>query len=112
VDVPDEPSNGELGRGIDRLTTMLTSLVGRAEYNAHQEGIDRRFADLGTIIQEVRQVHADDVRELHQRIGNHEKSETSNRQSWRSILYTGIVPAVLVAVGILVQWIIAHGGGH
>lgn len=109
--MPDEPSNGELGRRLDSITLLLSNLIGRAEYNAHQEGIDRRFADLGIIIQEVRQVHADDLRELHQRIGNHEKSESANRQSWRGIVYTGIIPAVLVGVGILVQlWI--NGGKH
>jgi hypothetical protein len=109
--VPDEPSNGELAWRLDDMRKMLQDLVGRAEYSAHQQAIDLRFARLGDDVQDLRRTHETDVGKLHTRIDGQAATMAANRLSWRAIVYTGIIPALLVGAGILVQlWL--SGGKH
>ena len=107
----DEPSNGELGRRLDVIQHLLQDLVGRAEYNARQEAADRRFAELAADIEDTRRQHSEDIRAVHQRLADADRKSQEHRLSWRTAFWSGILPALVVLAGILVQIWLAHSGG-
>lgn len=99
--MPDEPSNGELGRRLDEIRILVQGLVSRPEYAADQRALEHRLTGLERDIEDVRTQHAKDI-----------DAVTASRLSWRGIFYTGIVPAVLVLIGVLVQiWLATRGHG-
>jgi hypothetical protein len=101
VVVADEPSNGELGRRLDDLFRLVSGLVGRAEYAADQRALEHRLTNLDRDIEDLRTQHAKDI-----------DAVSASRLSWRAIFYTGILPALLVLVGVLVQiWLATRGHG-
>ena len=105
-DVADEPTNGELARRLDDILRLVAGLVGHAEYAAEMRRVDERVADM-------RRDFDEKLKAVHQRITDEQQVTAAHRMSWRTIIYTGLVPAAVVLASILVQlWIASHGGGH
>jgi hypothetical protein len=105
-----QPSNGELARGIADLKAMVASLIGRAEYAAFQQGLEYRFSELTRLAEAERLARENDVKELTERLNNQAKTGAEHRMHWRSVILTGVLPALVTGLGILVTWIISHGG--
>ena len=95
----DEPSAGELNRRIDGLAAVTAQLVTRAEYAADRRYDERRFVEIEADMAELRRQLAEDLKAL--------RDATDKRGSnLRQAVYAGILPAVLVLLGIAVQiWI-------
>ena len=94
-----EPSNSELARRLDDIQRMVAGLVVYPEYRESQRGIDRRFAEL-----------AQDIEELRRQQAEHVKATADHRMQWRSLILTGVLPALVAAIGILVTVLLYHGG--
>lgn len=107
----DDITNGELARRLDDLRHMLADLVGRPEYQADQRGTDRRLLDLERDLESLQQQHAKDNEAVYRHIAEQVKAAAERHQSWRTIVYTGLIPAAVVLIGILVQLLLAHSGG-
>ena len=121
----DAPSPGELSRRIDGLIAMLAQLVQRAEFTAEQRIVDRRLieveADITAIrseISDLRRQLTSDFKELKGSIdavvvrqdAAAEKAAEKRSTNMRQNLYAGILPAVLVLMGIVVQiWLARQG---
>jgi hypothetical protein len=105
--VTDAPSPGELSRRIDQVAVSLTQLVQRTEYTADRRFDDRRFTELETDVAELRRQLTDEMRALKASIdAATERRGTNARQA----VYAGILPAVLVLAGIVVQiWLARQG---
>jgi hypothetical protein len=105
--VTDAPSPGELSRRIDQVSMSLTQLVQRAEYTADRRFDDRRFAELETDLAEVRRMLSDEIKALRTSVdAAAEKRGTNIRQA----VFAGVLPAVLVLLGIVVQiWLARQG---
>lgn len=103
----DEPSLGEVSRRVDHVTMSLTQLVQRTEYTADRRYDDRRFAELESDVTELRRQLTEEMRALKASIdAATEKRGTNMRQA----VYAGILPAVLVLMGIVVQiWLARQG---
>ena len=103
----DEPSLGEVSRRIDQVSMSLTQLVQRTEYTADRRFDDRRFTELESDVTELRRQLTEDMRALKASIdAATERRGTNMRQA----VYAGIVPAVFVLVGIVVQiWLARQG---
>ena len=105
----DEPTNGELARRLDDIFRNIQGLIGSAQYIADQRRIDDRLDQVRRDLSEVRSDFQKEVASVHQRITDEAKRAAESRQSWKQILYTGLVPAFVVFLSILVQiWL--HGG--
>jgi len=106
-DVTDAPSPGELSRRIDNVSSALAQLVQRAEYTADRRYDERRFAEIEADVTELRRMLTDEIRALKGSIdAAAEKRGTNARQA----VYAGILPAVLVLAGIVVQiWLARQG---
>jgi hypothetical protein len=105
--VTDAPSPGELSRRIDQVAVSLTQLVQRTEYTADRRFDDRRFTELESDVTELRRYLTEEMRALKASIdAATERRGTNMRQA----VYAGIVPAVFVLVGIVVQiWLARQG---
>lgn len=103
----DAPSPGELSRRIDHVTMTLTQLVQRTEYTADKRFDDRRFSEVEADVAELRRQLTDEMRALKASIdAATEKRGTNARQA----VFAGILPAVLVLAGIVVQiWLARQG---
>ena len=103
----DEPSLGEVSRRIDQVSMSLTQLVQRTEYTADRRFDDRRFTELESDVTELRRHLTEEMRALKTSIdAATERRGTNMRQA----VYAGIVPAVFVLVGIVVQiWLARQG---
>lgn len=103
----DEPSPGELSRRIDGLTAMYAQMVTRAEYTAEQRLVDRRFVEVEKDVADLQRLLAEDVKALKASIDAAADKRGSNM---RQAVYAGVLPAVLVLLGIVVQiWIALRG---
>jgi hypothetical protein len=105
--VTDAPSPGELSLRIDQVTMSLSSLVQRTEYTADKRFDERRFVDLEADVAEVRRLLNEEIKALRTSIdAATEKRGTNLKQA----VYGGILPAVLVLMGIVVQiWLARQG---
>ena len=109
----DEVSTGELARRLDTIQVILASLVGRAEYGADLRATEHRLAELAADIDDARRQHAEDIRAVHQRMTDAARDAKEHRLSWRTAFWSGILPALVVLLGILVQvWLANSGGAH
>ncbi|MFI7707596.1 hypothetical protein [Nonomuraea sp. NPDC049480] len=105
----DEPTLGELSRRLDGMTAMLAQLVQRAEYLADQRLAERRFIEIERDLEDFRRTLADDIKAVRALLDAAAEKRTSNV---RQAFYAGILPALLVLAGIVVQiWLAARGGG-
>lgn len=94
----DDPSNWELARRLDQIYGSVQALIGRAEYAEYQKHIDRQISAMQKDIEAIRTEHADYV-----------KTTTSHRQ-WKTMVYTGLVPALVSLAAILVTLAMHNGG--
>lgn len=109
----DEPTNSELAWRLDRIQDTLVGLVGHPEYLADKRAADYRMAEIERRIAEEARERAADVEALHQRISDQAKAGAEHRMQWRSLLWTGALPALVTLIGVIVSiWIAHQGGGH
>lgn len=99
----------QLGQRISDINAHGTygsaqAMIGRAEYVTAQQGINDRFEALHHRIDETRRELSEDIKAVREDA----KAAVASRQSWRTIVYTGLVPALVVLAGIL--WQIWHTG--
>jgi hypothetical protein len=99
-EVPDEPSNSELARRLDAIYLVIVS---RPEYLADLRRLDDRTGDLRRDIDENRRDSDEKIRAVHQRVTDTEKSAEAHRISWRTVIYTGLIPALVALGAILAQ---------
>jgi hypothetical protein len=120
--VPDEPTNGELARQLADIKQMLTGVVGAREYAADSRALDRRMGDIERDIAEERrdrvaalaaekQERGDGLKAVNDRVTASEAAGFNSRQHWRTLLWTGALPAAVALLGILVTLYITHHGG-
>ncbi|MFI6793690.1 hypothetical protein ACIBG4_40800 [Nonomuraea sp. NPDC050383] len=103
----DAPSPGELSRRIDGVTAMYAQLVTRTEYTAEQRLVERRFAEVEKDVADLQRVLAEDMRAMKTSI---EAAAEKRGSNMRQAVYAGVLPAVLVLLGIVVQiWIALRG---
>jgi hypothetical protein len=105
--VTDAPSPGELSRRIDQVNMSLTQLVQRTEYTAERRYDDRRMSEIEADVVELRRQLTEDLKALKSSIDTAtEKRGTNIRQA----VFAGVLPAVLVLLGIVVQiWLARQG---
>lgn len=106
----DQPSNAELAWRLEKIDDKLNGVIGRPEYLSDKQGLDYRFAEVKGHIDDLRNVHAEDVRELHARITEQAQSGRDNKMLWRQVLIEGALPALVSLAGVLVTLWIARGG--
>jgi hypothetical protein len=110
--VADDISNRELAGRMDDLRISVRELVGRPEYTAYQRDIEHRLGGLSRDLAALRERHDRDVREVSGRLDKAAEDAKEHRLSLRTVIYTGLLPALVVLLGILVQIWLAHQGGH
>lgn len=77
-----------------RLDTMAESMVGRKEYEADQEGIDRRFRESGdTHVRLEKQISS-----LAERVDSTEKEQRQSRSRWLQSIAIAALSAVLAVI--------------
>lgn len=107
----DDPSNGELARRIDDVHQSVLRMVSQELYLAEQRSAERRFGELERAIEKGRQRHDGDMKALNDRIDGQIRAATEHRMSWRQVIWTGLLPALVVLISILVQlWTSGRGG--
>jgi len=121
-----EPTNGELARRLEDIQRMLSGVVGHPEYEADKRGSDFRLSEVERDLAEERRERAaaigqeradraEAIREVNQRISDQAKAGAEHRMHWRELLLTGVLPAVVALVGVLVTILLNYhggGGGH
>jgi hypothetical protein len=111
--VGDEVTTGELARRLADIQQMLATLVGRDMYLSDKQGTEWRLAELASDLERERQERAADVKAVNGRLDAQAKAGAEHRMHWRALLLTGVLPAAVTLIGILVTlWISHHGGGH
>jgi len=106
----DDPTLGEIGRRLAEMASDVRDLPGRAEYTSDRRGLDYRFSELGRDLEDIRKRHAADFQEINRRISAELKEAIAKRQSWRQIIYTGLIPALVALLAILAQIWLRSGG--
>jgi hypothetical protein len=105
--VADEPTNAELARRLTEIATLLQQVVGRPEYNADQRHVEHRFTEIERDIEDVRRIHAEDIKEVFRRFDEQNKAGGTNM---RQALYNGLLPAIFLVVSLLVTVLLAFKG--
>jgi hypothetical protein len=115
--VADEPTNGELARQLADIKLMLAAVVGHPEYAADKRYLDSRFADLADDLAEERRQRADAIeQERRDRAAaikaTNERIDAGRdtRMHWRTLLWTGALPALVALLGVIVTIALSHGG--
>jgi hypothetical protein len=104
----DEPGNRELARRLDDITLLLQQVVGRPEYTADQRLAEHRFTEIERDIEDVRRTHAEDIKAIRELF----KEATANRTTdWKQAIYNGLLPAVFLAITLLVTILLTFKGG-
>ena len=89
-------------------------VVTRVEYTADQRTAERRWAELDRLVAEVRQVHAEDIREirlsLDKLVGRFEVAQERRGSNLRQNIYSVLIPSLLFLGSVLVQIWMAKGG--
>lgn len=106
----EQPTNGELAWRMEQIRLSVIELVGRREYDVAQRELDRRFAEVERQLAEQRRDTDEQIRAVHQRIGDEAERAAEHRASWRTIIYTGLIPAAVVLMSIIAQIWLAKGG--
>jgi hypothetical protein len=105
-----EPTNGELARRLDSLVALVKDLIGQREYQEFQRSVERRLGVQDRRFAEVRSDAEAEYRELRQEMDESDRRAEQRHLSWRTIIYTGLVPALVAAAAILVNVWLNHGG--
>ncbi|MGI8333469.1 hypothetical protein ACRYCC_26250 [Actinomadura scrupuli] len=103
----NEPSPGELARRLDEIVRLLQGLVSRPEYTEYQRHLEHRLAEVDADLAELRRTHAEDIRDIGKRLDERERTNGTNV---RQAIYSGIIPAILFLVGILITISQSRGG--
>lgn len=114
-------TTGELYRLIQSMDKKLdqhhSDMVGRAEYEADQEGIDRRFEESGKVhtVLEAKVAAVDtklDARftDLEKKAADNATEQRRNRSNWTLSLVVAGVGAVLSFVGSTILILYIQGG--
>lgn len=93
------------------VRSMRAEVIGRNEYEADQESIDRRFqesakvhTDLETKVTAVRTQLGGEITKIREGLEAAEKEQRQNRSKWALALTIAIVSSVLsIVAGVLVQ---------
>jgi hypothetical protein len=120
--VSEEPTNGELARQLADIKQMLTGVVTAREYAADSRALDRRMDEIERDLAEERRdrvasmgqerhERSEAVKAANDRITAAEAAGITARQHWRTLLWTGALPAAVALIGILVTLYITHHGG-
>ena len=104
----DEVSTGELARRLDRIELLLQGQVSRTEHAIAMAHIEAKLAELDRDITEKRARHDDDVKELNRRL---EARDSASGSNFRQAIYSGLIPGIVFAVGLLVTILLAFKGG-
>lgn len=105
----DQPTLGELARGIADIKQMLIS---RDRYESDQQGVRYRLDELVRDLEDERRERATAVRAVDERISKQATAGLEHRRHWRELLWQGALPAIAtIIVGLLALWA-AHSGGH
>lgn len=94
-----------------KLDRMHSDMVGRKEYEADQEGIERRFQNSDAIhnqldskVAAVDAKHAAELKDIRSSLAAAEKDQRQNKSKWTLAMVTAVVGAVLsVIAGIALQ---------
>lgn len=108
----DHYTTGELGRRLTEIQQRLDAYVGRLEYDAELRGMGRQLGDLERALAEERRDREQELRDMRQQLKDQAQAASEARLSWRSVLWTGLLPALMVVAGIIVQIMLARSGGH
>jgi hypothetical protein len=115
VFVADEPSNAELAWRLERIQDMLGGVVGRPEYISDKAGFDYRLQKNERTIAEARRELGQAIKDVKDQItkheNKHEERADENRINWRSLLLTGVLPAVVALLGVLATLYVKQHGG-
>lgn len=79
--MPDEPSNWELSRGIAEIKTALSGVMTVALWQAYQQGLDRRLADLAREQASSVIRHNSDVDRLQAKLEEHAKTAAADKKA-------------------------------
>lgn len=122
----EQPTNWELARRLDDLRSMLRGeVVTVSEYSAQKRADDRRMDDFDRRLDDAKRsgfeaiareraerMAADEA--INTRITTQAEAGAEHRDRWRTLLWTlfwtGLVPAVIALIGILVTLHLT--GGH
>ena len=102
----DDVSPGEIVRRLDRLEVILLRQVSADVYNRDQRETDRRLTELERDLGEEVERRRQDIKDLRARMDEREKTSGANI---RQAIYAGLIPSVLILIGILLQ--LKGGGG-
>ncbi|MGH3369309.1 MAG: hypothetical protein ACRDPR_04855 [Nocardioidaceae bacterium] len=100
----DDVSTGELARRLDQLLQIVQTLVSRPEYTADHRHAEHRFTEIERDIAAEQAAREAAVREVHERI---DKETTKKDTDRRQLLFSGLVPSVLVLASIAVSVLLA-----
>jgi hypothetical protein len=105
-----EPSNADLAWRLDQIARRLDDVIGRAEYTADRRGLDRELAELRRDLDEERRMRSEAIKATSERLDEQARSGAENRMHWRTLLWTGVIPALVALIGVAVTLLISHGG--
>lgn len=103
----DEVSTGELARRMDELKDMVRDLVSRGEYATDQRHIEHRFTSLERDLLEEREARKSADKETKDQVTS---ATTQSGTNVRQAIYSGIIPAILFLVGMLITISQTRGG--
>jgi hypothetical protein len=106
--VADEPSNAELARRLADIALLLQQVVGRPEYAADQRHTEHRFTEIERDIEDVKKTHSKDIEAIR---GLLDKAAEKRGTDWKQAIYSGLLPAVFLAITLLVTILLAFKGG-
>lgn len=108
----DEPSNWELARRLEDIQKMLALVVGHPEYAADRRALDYRLDGLQRDLETERRERAGDVKAVNDRLDKQAEAGVEHRMHWRSLIWTGALPAAVALIAVLVTILLnIHGGG-
>lgn len=106
----DEPTNRELAWRLDQIQSTLSGAVGRLEYIADKRGTDQRLDTLERGISEAKRSGFEAIGRVNARMDEHEKSHKAAGVRWQTLLWTGVLPVLVAAIGVLATLYLSHGG--
>lgn len=108
----DDVTTGELARRLADIQQMLATLVGRDMYLSDKQGTEWRLAELARDLDSERRERAEAVKALSDRLDAQATAAGENRMHWRTLLWTGALPAMVALLGVIITLWISHHGGH
>ncbi len=104
-----EVTLGELSRGQERLEREQSKLISRPEYEADQEGIDRRFQESANVHAEMKAAAAADrakfgaeTKDTNARLDAYDKTQRENRSKWTLAMVSSGAAFVLSVIAGLI----------